>query len=112
MVNHPPHYGGHPSGIECIEVSRLCLFDMGNAIKYIWRFEDKNGIEDLKKARWYLKDLLANGFSYYLPYNAKVKMNAVLGCETNQVRRELFRMIADGEPRAVIRRITELVGDE
>jgi hypothetical protein len=31
-------------------------FSIGNAVKYLWRFRDKGGIEDLKKARWYLDD--------------------------------------------------------
>ena len=62
MVNHPPHYGNHPSGIECIEVTRLCMSDMGAAIQYIWRHADKGTPEqDLRKARWYLNDLLTTG---------------------------------------------------
>ena len=56
-VNHPAHYTSHPSGIECIEVTRWMNFNMGNAIKYIWRAGNKgNALEDLKKARWYLDD--------------------------------------------------------
>lgn len=54
MVNHPPHYGHHPSGVECITVVEHFNFNLGNAIKYIWRHEGKNGLEDLQKARWYL----------------------------------------------------------
>jgi hypothetical protein len=53
-VNHPPHYTNHPSGIECIDVVEWMNFCLGNAIKYIWRADLKNGIEDLEKARWYL----------------------------------------------------------
>lgn len=56
-VNHPAHYTSHPSGVECIEVTRWMNFNMGNAIKYIWRAGNKgNALEDLKKARWYLDD--------------------------------------------------------
>lgn len=54
MVNHPPHYGQHPSGIECIQVTEHMNFNLGNAVKYIWRADHKNGLEDLRKARWYL----------------------------------------------------------
>lgn len=53
-VNHPPHYTQHPSGIECIQITRYMNFNLGNVIKYIWRAESKGGLEDLKKARWYL----------------------------------------------------------
>ena len=60
MVNKPPHYRGHPSGIECIEVTRHMGFNLGNATKYIWRADLKNdAIEDLEKAVWYLRDEIA-----------------------------------------------------
>lgn len=62
-VNHPKHYTdskaicpGCGNGIECIDVVRHLPFNVGNAIKYLWRFESKNGIEDLKKAIWYIGD--------------------------------------------------------
>lgn len=55
-VNHPKHYTNHPSGIECIQITRHMDFNLGNAVKYIWRADLKNGVEDLKKAIWYLKD--------------------------------------------------------
>lgn len=64
-VNHPKHYTSDPSGIECIDVTRHRNFNIGNAIKYLWRAglkEDKDRklidkqIEDLNKAVWYLVD--------------------------------------------------------
>lgn len=55
LINHPPHYTSHPSGIECIQITEHMGFNLGNAIKYIWRADLKHdAIEDLKKARWYL----------------------------------------------------------
>lgn len=65
MVNHPPHYTQHPSGVECIEITRHYCFSIGNAIKYLWRaglkkdasLKDKQKeIEDLEKAIFYIKD--------------------------------------------------------
>ncbi len=54
---NPSHYRRHASGIECIEVTRHMNFNVGNAIKYIWRYQDKGDpIENLKKAQWYLDD--------------------------------------------------------
>lgn len=53
-VNHPKHYNSHPSGVECIDVAEHMSFNLGNALKYIWRHEGKNGLEDLRKARWYI----------------------------------------------------------
>lgn len=59
FVNHPPHYKNHPSGIECIEITRWMNFNIGNAIKYLWRHGQKDSsktIEDLKKAIFYIND--------------------------------------------------------
>lgn len=64
-VNHPKHYTSDPSGIECIDITRHRNFNVGNAIKYLWRAglkEDKDRklidkqVEDLNKAVWYLVD--------------------------------------------------------
>ena len=65
MVNHPRHYNSHPSGIECIDIVRHHNFNIGNAIKYLWRcglkteegmdIQDK-AIEDLQKAIFYIQD--------------------------------------------------------
>lgn len=64
LVNHPSHYTSHPSGIECIEITRHHDFAVGNAMKYIWRAGLKDSspekeIEDLEKAIWYLKDKIS-----------------------------------------------------
>lgn len=57
MVNHPPHYTSHPSGVECIEIVRHMGFNLGNAFKYIWRADLKGeAIEDLRKALFYIND--------------------------------------------------------
>lgn len=63
MVNHPNHY--NRNGLECMTVIRAALGDekyegflTGNIIKYIFRYPDKNGIEDCKKARFYLNELI------------------------------------------------------
>lgn len=55
-VNHPSHYTSHPSGIEAIQVTEHMGFNLGNAVKYIWRADLKNDAnEDLKKAIWYIQ---------------------------------------------------------
>lgn len=54
-VNHPAHYAQHPSGVECIQVTEHFNFNIGNAIKYLWRAGLKGAeLEDLEKARWYV----------------------------------------------------------
>lgn len=54
-VNHPSHYTSHPSGVECITVTEHMSFNVGNAIKYLWRAGQKGAqLQDLEKARWYV----------------------------------------------------------
>ena len=56
-VNHPEHYTKHPSGVECITITRHMSFNIGNAMKYLWRAGSKeNHIQDLEKAIWYIQD--------------------------------------------------------
>ena len=62
-VEKPAHY--NQSGVECIQAieasmskDQFCGYLKGNIIKYMWRYEDKNKIEDLKKAQWYLNKLI------------------------------------------------------
>lgn len=65
VVNHPPHYMSE-TGLETIDVIEAFTFDLtgmdavctGNVLKYICRWKHKNGIQDLKKARWYLDRLI------------------------------------------------------
>ena len=65
MVNSPTHYT--QGGVECIDaleaatvgkkgIEAVCV---ANIIKYLWRYEEKNGLEDIKKAQWYLNHLLS-----------------------------------------------------
>jgi hypothetical protein len=54
-INHPSHYVSHPSGIECIQITEHMGFNLGNAVKYVWRADLKgNSLEDLRKAIWYI----------------------------------------------------------
>ena len=61
-VNSPSHY--NQAGIECIDSIKASLGDgyqdycKGNVMKYLWRYKYKNGIEDLKKAQWYLNSMV------------------------------------------------------
>ena len=58
-VNHPSHYRSDPSGYECIEITRVLPYDIGNAVKYVWRYRLKgHPLEDLRKSQWFLTDSL------------------------------------------------------
>lgn len=57
-VDHPSHYNQHPTGVECIEIVEHMPFNVGNAIKYLWRAGSKSAethITDLEKAAWYCR---------------------------------------------------------
>jgi hypothetical protein len=59
QVNHPEHYTSDPSGVECLSITRHRNFNIGNAIKYLWRAglkDEGRHIEDLKKAIFYIND--------------------------------------------------------
>ncbi len=64
VVNHPKHYTR--GGIECIDAIKAATVGksgieavcVANVVKYLWRYEEKNGVEDVKKARWYLERLI------------------------------------------------------
>lgn len=59
-VNRPKHYTSHPSGIDCIQITEHMGFNLGNALKYIWRCDlKKDAVEDLRKARWYIEREIA-----------------------------------------------------
>ena len=55
-VSHPDHYTSHPSGVECIQITEHMGFNLGNALKYIWRADLKHAspVQDLEKAMFYI----------------------------------------------------------
>lgn len=65
MVSHPAHYQSE-TGLEVIDVIEAFTFDLkgieatdtGNILKYMCRWKNKNGVQDLEKARWYLEHLI------------------------------------------------------
>ena len=69
-VNHPLHYNVHPNGIECIDVVEGFNFNVGNAIKYLWRagLKSDDAVKDLEKAAWYVQRELER---------AKTKLNSI-----------------------------------
>ncbi len=65
-INHPSHYtAGKIECIDALEAATINLtgseaFCTANAIKYLWRWKQKNGIEDLRKAVWYIERLIGH----------------------------------------------------
>lgn len=90
-VNHPKHYTAHPSGIEYIQITRHMGFNLGNAFKYIWRCDLKGGVEDLKKAVWYLQDEInkLEGQTQNQKINFDLSSNSTTKEQINQIAKEL-----------------------
>jgi hypothetical protein len=68
-VNSPKHYTSHPSGVECIDITKHYNFQIGNAIKYLWRqgIKTEQGmdsvekqIQDCEKAMWYIRSYIVD----------------------------------------------------
>ena len=65
LVNHPPHYT--QGGVECIDAIASATAHLQGqeayctaaAIKYLWRWKLKGGVEDLRKARWYIERIIS-----------------------------------------------------
>lgn len=57
IVQRPKHYNDHPSGVECIEIVEHMTFNLGNAVKYMWRggLKISDPTQDYEKALWYVR---------------------------------------------------------
>ncbi|WP_301121074.1 DUF3310 domain-containing protein [Mycolicibacterium fortuitum] len=114
-VNHPPHYR-HPSGIECITFTRHLSFDAGNAFKYVWRADAKNGRQDLEKARWYLLDAIEHqqrAFlrSWFDTENLDRDLLTVLGHESGD-RWDFFHAMRLGELDWALSAVKSMLGED
>ena len=110
MVNHPKHYTSGTLGIEVINTMEMCTAEdefMGylrcNALKYISRFENKNGLEDVKKCAWYVKKYLTVQGLDVKDYKSKEAYN-VLKIVENSVTKESLVQVLKG---MIIRDITQ-----
>lgn len=82
-VNHPAHYESQTS-LECIDVMEIAFgadavgnFCLCNAFKYLWRYKHKGGVEDVKKAKWYLDRFEVIESEYADTYENYVKMRVL-----------------------------------
>ena len=86
-VEHPKHYTSHPSGVECVTITEHMGFNLGNALKYIWRADLKNdAVEDLRKAEWYIRREI----------DRRTRSEMTEGLITNYVPRPKVSPIPDG----------------
>ncbi|WP_166905932.1 DUF3310 domain-containing protein [Mycobacterium sp. DL440] len=113
FVNHPPHYR-HPSGIECIAFTRHLSFDAGNAFKYVWRADAKNGRQDLEKARWYLLDAIEHADAPFLRswnFTVERRLAVVLEYETDRDRRVFFDAMKRGDVGRALDAVNAMLGE-
>ena len=111
-VNHPPHYGSHPSGVECIRLTRHMAFDFGNAFKYVFRAPWKNGHQDYEKAQWYLRDTLEHPGNLFLPSWGQDEYRAldlVARSETDHNRIAFFHAVYYESPTMAIEAVETLI---
>jgi hypothetical protein len=111
-VDHPKHYNSHPSGVEAIDICEVLGFNLGNAIKYLFRADYKGTkLEDLKKAAWYLKRYAEGGVRWGV---AHPKLHDVLRFEPHgAVLGDVLRILANHNgPHAALVRVEKEVSVE
>lgn len=109
-INHPKHYNNHPSGVEIITIIRSCSFNIGNAIKYLFRRNDKDNIlENMKKALWYIDDEIKrrSRYNYFLrlpnlfKYNEYIErsklVEKIINNENNFVIGEIYSYLNEAD---------------
>lgn len=97
-VDHPAHYQTH--GVECIVATRGMGFDLGNAVKYVYRARDKGDLlTDLRKARWYLNDHMryAEAQQPIHPHSVDALRRIAASQPPHSLPRAFFHAIADGK---------------
>lgn len=93
VISKPRHYNVHPSGVECIEITRCMTFMGGNAFKYVFRDEEKNGAQDLSKSIQYLLWCIEHADLIWLPwkkYEGLTLLNRVVEAETDHNRIQFY----------------------
>lgn len=101
MVNNPPHYNSHASGVECIQITEHMNFCVGNAVKYLWRAGEKNDLlEDLKKARWYVDREIA-----------RVEKERADEAYAENLLAEVPLPVHDGDPPFIVSEVDMRTGD-
>ena len=111
QVNHPRHYNARKDGLECIDIIRHYTFDIGCAIKYLWRAGVKvemgksnreKEIEDMRKALFYINDYCGHNLGIYANEIHAVDLMAYVRTITGYSIQEISGSYADGETSASI----------
>src|SRR5271163_2919574 len=109
-VDHPRHYVTH--GVECIAAARGMGFDLGNAVRYVYRAWDKGDLAtDLEKARWYLNDHMRHAESVrVISGNARDALRLIGASQPGKsLPRAFFFAIADGKYGDALEALEEMI---
>lgn len=112
MVNHPPHYTSHVSGVECIDIARHLSGDWFNVFKYVFRADLKNGFQDLEKAEFYAKDGLKHNIPVHAPSwnpDAKGLLAQVIAAEPDWRRAAFYIAISLGQALRALHCVREIM---
>jgi len=91
-VAKPAHYANHPSSVECWDISYHMSSPLAQAFQYVWRFDDKGGVQDLEKAvKWIEKELTIEQPIHLKPSLIIDKFNLVLSAEPDALKAEAMR---------------------
>lgn len=107
VVQRPRHYNVHPSGIECIEITSQMSICLGTAVKYVWRTEEKDGLQDLEKARFYLQYYLDHEHAQkgYIPFELLYKAASY----EFDLRRLYFECMGRGEVQQCLNVLDQMI---
>jgi hypothetical protein len=113
-VHHPHRYNNHPSGVECIDIKRLMSSDAGDAFKYVFREEYKNGKQDLEKALFYLKDLRRHEITIWVQgyvTEGRDLLQRVIEAEPNPMKANFYKALRNGKTMSALIAVNYLLRD-
>lgn len=110
-VAKPKHYNVHPSGVEAIEICERLDFNVGNAVKYLFRLGLKNDeLEDARKAHWYVERARRYGVAAFVLLDVGSAFHAVASVDEGplgKVLALLIRYAESGHPHGGIFHLTD-----
>lgn len=115
---NPSHYKDGP--FECIELSRLLSSDWGQAVQYCFRWQHKNGVEDLKKALWFINDAITHNVPFFAACckrNADIleaqaiRLLSILQAENWADLEQFWRNLKYGDRVDVLEALTEKINE-
>lgn len=108
-VNHPAHYEKHNVSVEFqpIDIANQLGFTQGNAFKYAVRYKEKNGLEDLRKCRYYLKSN-SNSIDIYRSVNKKI-IDAIINSMEDLEAKKLIMYICSGFAEKAVECVDKLI---